>query len=81
MQPHKMQLSSELVHLGCRRGNTSCAGAEVGVDSNGSANRKDATQAMTIVGDTVTHLKHLVRGDRIACGIEGASGQTAPGRR
>lgn len=76
-----MQLSSELVHLGGRSGHPSRPRTEVGVNRNGSADREDAAKAVTVVGDAVTHGKHLVRGDRIAGGIEGTSGQTAPGRR
>ena len=74
------QISSELVHLRGRRGHPTRARAEVGVDRNGAADGEDTTQAVTVMGDAVTHLKNLVRRDRIAGGIEGTSGQSAPGR-
>jgi hypothetical protein len=68
---------SELVHLGSRRGHASRACPEVRIHGNGSADRDNATQAVTVVSDAVTDRKHLVRGDRIPGGIEGASRQAA----
>jgi hypothetical protein len=76
-----VKLSSELVHLGGWRGHPSGARTEVGIDGNSAADRQDAAKAVTIVSDAVTHGEHLVRRDRIAGGIEGTSGQSAPGRR
>jgi hypothetical protein len=74
----ELALSSELVHLGGGGGHTSRACPEVGIDGNGSADRDDATQAVAVVADAVTHSEHLVRRDRISGGIEGAGGQTTP---
>src|SRR5450756_1645598 len=65
-----VQLSSELVHLRGRRGHPSRARTEVGVDCNGPADGEDTAQAVTVVSDTVTHGKHLVRRDRIAGSVE-----------
>jgi len=73
-----LALGSELVHLGGGGGHTSRAGPEVRVDGNGSADRDDATQTVTVMADAVTHGKHLVRRDRISGGIEGAGGQATP---
>jgi hypothetical protein len=75
-----VKLSSELVHLGGRRGDTSGARTEVGIDGNSAADSEDTAKAVTVVSDAVTHGKHLIRRDRIAGGIEGTSGQSAPGR-
>jgi len=68
---------SELVHLGGRRGHASRACPEVRIHGSGSADGDDATQAVTVVGYAVTDRKHLVRGNRIPGGIEGASRQAA----
>lgn len=76
-----VQPSSDLVHLGGRSGHTSRARTEVGIDGYGAADGEDAAQAVPVVGDTVTDGKHLIRWDRVAGGIEGTSGQSAPGRR
>jgi hypothetical protein len=76
-----VQLGSELVHLGGRRGHASRARPEVGIDGHGAADRDDATKAVAVMGDAITDGKHLVRWDRIAGGIEGTCGQTAAGRR
>jgi hypothetical protein len=75
-----MELDSELVHLRGRRGHTSAARAEVGINRNRAADSQDTAKTVTVVSDAVTHGKHLVRRDRVAGGIEGTSGQSAPWR-
>jgi len=74
------QIRSELVHLVGRRGHTTGARTEVSIDSRSSADEEDAAQSVAVMGDAVTHRKNLVRRYRIAGGIEGTSGQSAPWR-